>query len=67
MGLCSSETKDKIGAEIIIITIIIMQGGNRKALCKVWKISWKLILTPKNTAKLEMVRPEMSSGMKFVG
>lgn len=63
MGLCSSETKDKIDAE----TIIIMQGGNRKALCKVWKISWKFILTPKYTAKLEMVRPEMSSGMKFVG
>ena len=35
MGFCSSETKDKIGAEIIII--ILMQGGNWKVLCKVWK------------------------------
>lgn len=48
MGFCSSETKDKIGAEIIII---IMQGGNWKVLCKVWKMSWKFILTPINTGK----------------
>lgn len=49
MGFCSSETKDKIGAEIIII--IIIQDGNWKVLCKVWKMSWKFILTPINTGK----------------